>query len=53
MGFDKNQIKIRENFQISLDNKASLADNTIENNSGFSAIVRQVTEIFSYIVNNG
>jgi dephospho-CoA kinase len=53
MGFDENQIKIRENFQISLDNKASLADNTIENNSDFSAIVRQVTEIFSYIVNNG
>jgi dephospho-CoA kinase len=53
MGFDKNQVKIRENFQISLDNKASLADNTIENNSDFSAIVRQVTEIFSYIVNNG
>jgi dephospho-CoA kinase len=53
MGFDKNQVKIRENFQISLDNKASLADNTIENNSNFSAIVRQVTEIFSYIVNNG
>ena len=53
MGFDENQIKIRENFQISLDNKESLADNTIENNSDFSAIVRQVTEIFSYIVNNG
>jgi len=53
LGFDKNQVKIRENFQISLDNKASLADNTVENNSDFSAIARQVTEIFSYIVNNG
>jgi dephospho-CoA kinase len=53
MGFDKKQIKIRENFQISLDNKASLADNTIENNSDFSAIAKQVTGIFSYIVNNG
>jgi dephospho-CoA kinase len=53
MGFDENQVKIRENFQISLDNKESLADNTIENNSDFSAIVRQVTEIFSFIVNNG
>ncbi|MDT8300225.1 MAG: dephospho-CoA kinase [Sedimentisphaerales bacterium] len=52
-GFDKKQIKIRENFQISLDNKASLADNTIENNSDFSAIAKQVTEIFSYIVDNG
>jgi len=53
MGFDKNQVKIRENFQISLDNKASLADNTIENNSDFSAIAKQVTGIFSYIVDNG
>ena len=52
-GFDKKQIKIRENFQISLDNKASLADNTIENNSDFSAIAKQVTGIFSYIVDNG
>ncbi len=53
MGFDKNQVKIRENFQISLDNKARLADNTIENNSDFSAIAKQVTVIFSYIVDNG
>ena len=52
-GFDKNQVKIRENFQISLDNKASFADNTIENNSDFSAIAKQVTVIFSYIVDNG
>ena len=53
MGFDENQVKIRENFQISLDNKASLADNTVENNSDFSAIAKQVTGIFSYIVDNG
>jgi dephospho-CoA kinase len=53
LGFDKKQVKIRENFQISLDNKASLADNTIENNSDFSAIAKQVTGIFSYIVDNG
>ena len=53
MGFDENQVKIRENFQISLDNKESLADNTIENNSDFSAIAKQVTGIFSYIVDNG
>jgi len=53
MGFNKKQIKIRENFQISLDSKASLADNTIENNSDFSAIAKQVTGIFSYIVDNG
>ena len=53
MGFDKNQLKIRENFQISLDNKVSLADNTVENNSGFTTLVRQVTDIFSYIMDNG
>lgn len=46
MGFDENQLKIRENFQISLDNKADLADNMIENNSDFLALVRQVTKIF-------
>jgi len=50
--FDENQIKIRENFQISLDNKAGIADNVIDNNSDFSALVRQVADIFSYIVNN-
>ena len=50
--FGKNQIKIRENFQISLDNKASLADNTVQNNSDFSALVRQVADIFSDIMNN-
>jgi dephospho-CoA kinase len=52
MGFDKNQLKNRENFQISLDNKETLADNTIENNSDFSAMVRQVADIFSDIMNN-
>ena len=52
LNFDKNQLKIRENFQISLDNKAALADNTIENNSDFSAMVRQVADIFSEIMNN-
>ena len=53
LDFDKNQLKIRENFQISLDNKRSLADNTVENNSDFSAMVRQVADIFSEIMDNG
>jgi len=48
--FEENQIKIRENFQISLDNKRALADNKIDNNSGLSALVRQVIDIFSTIV---
>jgi dephospho-CoA kinase len=52
MGFDKNQLKIRENFQISLDNKTGIADNTIENNSDFSALVRQVADIFTDITDN-
>jgi dephospho-CoA kinase len=49
--FEDNQIKIRENFQISLDKKRALADNIIDNNSGFSALVRQVIDIFFTIVN--
>jgi len=53
LGFDKNQFKIRENFQISLDNKINLADNRIENNSDFSAMVRQVADIFSDIMDDG
>ncbi|MHC4172845.1 MAG: dephospho-CoA kinase [Planctomycetota bacterium] len=52
-GFDENQFKIRENFQISLDNKVGLSDNIIDNNSGFLALVKQVADIFSYIVANG
>jgi len=48
--FDENQVKIRENFQISLDNKAKLTDNIIDNNSDFSALARQVIDIFSYIM---
>jgi dephospho-CoA kinase len=47
--FNKNMLKIRENFQISLDKKESIADNTIDNNSGFSALAGQVTDIFSGI----
>jgi len=52
-GFDENQLKIRENFQISLDKKVTLADNTVVNNSGFSALVRQVADIFSDIMDFG
>ncbi len=48
----KNQLKIRENFQISLDKKAAIADNAIDNNSDFSGLAKQVAEIFSHIENN-
>jgi dephospho-CoA kinase len=46
---DEQGIKIREKFQISLDKKAELADNTIDNNSDFSTLVRQIQDIFSDI----
>ncbi|MHC4913262.1 MAG: dephospho-CoA kinase [Planctomycetota bacterium] len=49
----ENQHKIRENFQISLDKKLALADNIIDNNSGFSALVEQVAKAFSYITDKG
>ena len=51
--FGENQLKVRENFQISLDNKADLADNTVNSNSDFSGLARQVADIFSHIVDNG
>ena len=47
---EKSQLSVRENFQISLDSKARLADNVICNNSGLSELSRQVVEIFSYMV---
>ncbi|MCK4752443.1 MAG: dephospho-CoA kinase [Planctomycetes bacterium] len=50
--YDEKQFKIRENFQISLDNKTQLSDNTVDNNSDFSDLTKQVTEIFSHIVAN-
>jgi dephospho-CoA kinase len=46
---DERDFKNRENFQISLDTKAALADNTIDNNSDFSTLVRQIDLIFSEI----
>jgi dephospho-CoA kinase len=51
--FNENQLKIRENFQISLDKKSSIADNIIDNNSGFSALAEQVTNIFACVMDNG
>jgi dephospho-CoA kinase len=47
----ESQLKIRENFQIGLDSKVSLADNIVDNNFGLSGLARQVADIFSYIVN--
>jgi len=50
--FDENWIKIREKFQISLDKKASIADNTVNNNSGFAILAKQVADVFSAIMCN-
>jgi len=47
--FNENQLRIRENFQNSLDSKAELADNVIRNNSGLSELTRQIADIFSNI----
>lgn len=49
-GFNENRLKIRESFQISLDKKVAIADNILYNNSGFSALVKQVAEVFTSIV---
>jgi dephospho-CoA kinase len=46
----KEQLAARENFQIPLDRKATLADNVIDNNTGASQLAGQVAEIFSTIV---
>lgn len=43
------ELKNRENFQISLDTKKTLVDNIIDNNSDFSTLVRQIKIIFSDI----
>ena len=46
---DGREVKIRENFQISVDKKAELADTIVDNNSDFSTLVRQIQDIFSDI----
>lgn len=48
-GLTDEEFEIRENFQISVDKKAELADNTLDNNSDFSTLVRQIQEIFSEV----
>lgn len=47
---DAGQLKIREKFQISLDKKAQLSDNMINNNSDLSTLAEQVAKIFSQSV---
>lgn len=47
--FDVDELKKRENFQISLDTKREIADYIIRNNSGNSDVAEQVAQLFSII----
>jgi dephospho-CoA kinase len=51
--FNKKQLKIRENFQISLDKKTKIADYIISNNSDIPALTEQVAYILSRITADG
>jgi dephospho-CoA kinase len=51
--FDADQLKIRENLQISLDKKKRIADNIIDNNSDLSGLSKQIANIFSNIMDKG
>jgi dephospho-CoA kinase len=50
--FDENQVNVRENFQFSLDKKRAIADNTVDNNSDFSVLSKQVAEIFTSLADS-
>ena len=50
--YGENELAARENFQISLDSKAELADITVDNNSGLAELSRQVAEVFSSMVDS-
>jgi dephospho-CoA kinase len=49
--FDKNQLKKRENFQISLDKKEKISHYILNNNDGLSELTRQIGEIFPALIN--
>ena len=48
--FPKNQIKKRENLQISLDSKTKIAHYIVDNNSDLSVMAEQVELIFTTII---
>ncbi len=50
--FSLKELQLREDFQISLDKKASLSDNKIDNNSDLSSLANQVAQFFAGIVEN-
>ena len=49
---DENQLKVRENFQISLDKKLQISDYNIRNNFDLSELAQQVSSIFNCIMKN-
>jgi dephospho-CoA kinase len=48
--FDADELKIRENLQISLDKKRRIADNVVDNNSDLSGLSKQIASLFTSIV---
>ncbi|MFH1614113.1 MAG: dephospho-CoA kinase [Planctomycetota bacterium] len=46
-------LKIRENFQISLDKKTKIAHYIVDNNSDLSTLAGQVSNVFSRIMSGG
>ena len=49
---DENQLKVRENFQISLDKKRQMSDYSVYNNFDLSELAQQVNRIFNCIMKN-
>jgi dephospho-CoA kinase len=49
---DENELKVRENFQISLDKKQQMSDYSIYNNSDLSELAQQIGSIFKCIMKN-
>lgn len=49
---DENQLKVRENFQISLDKKRKMSDYSVYNNFDLSELAQQVSSIFNCIMKN-
>lgn len=49
---DENQLKVRENFQISLDKKRQISDYSIHNDSDLSELAQQISRIFKCIMKN-
>jgi dephospho-CoA kinase len=48
--FDENQLKKRENFQISLDKKAKISHYIVDNNNSLSELTKQIGEIFPALI---